>query len=170
MWPPGHLAAAYLSHQSYSQWVRGHIPESGAVIAALAGALLPDLVDKPLAWYAGVLPTGRSLGHSLVFAVPLVLAVALVCRRRGRLAVAAGLAVGIGSHMLMDLLPMLWNPGGSANMLLYPILPLEPYPEGAPTILGLLTGQLTNPYFLFEYVLVAVAVLVWRRNRVRTRP
>jgi membrane-bound metal-dependent hydrolase YbcI (DUF457 family) len=138
------------------------------VIAVLFGALLPDLLDKPLSWYIGVLPTGRSLGHSLVFAVPLVLAVALYCRRHDRIDLAAGLAVGLFSHQLMDLLPILWTGSGSANMLLWPILAVEPYPGGPPTVLGLLTGQLTNPYFLFEFILVAGAVLVWRRNTTHT--
>lgn len=167
MWPLGHLAVAYLSSQGYSQWLRGQHPGEAAVGATLVGAVLPDLIDKPLSWYIGVLPTGRSLGHSLVFVLPFVVVVWLFCRRRGRTDLAIGLLIGMLSHQFADLFPMVWGADTSVNMLLWPILAVDPYPGGAPTVLGLLSGQLTSPYFLLEFVLAGVAILIWRHNRVR---
>lgn len=37
-----------------------------SALAALFGSQLPDLIDKPLAYF-NLLPSGRSLGHSLIF-------------------------------------------------------------------------------------------------------
>lgn len=74
----------------------------------VAGAALPDLVDKPLAM-AGVTDLFHSVGHSgllLVLAVPVALS--------GRAGLA--LAVGWGSHLLLDALHVVIN-GRAADAL-----------------------------------------------------
>jgi len=43
---------------------------------------LPDLVDKTLGWSLDVLPSGRSLAHSLFTTVLLVFIVSLIGRRK----------------------------------------------------------------------------------------
>ncbi|PSQ17916.1 hypothetical protein BRC99_00275 [Halobacteriales archaeon QS_7_69_60] len=68
MLPWGHLAVGYLA---YSLAVRGRTggPPAGLATAALAvGTQFPDLIDKPLVAWVSLLPSGRSLGHSLLFA------------------------------------------------------------------------------------------------------
>ena len=41
------------------------------MLALAIGTQLPDLIDKPLTYQFAVLPSGRSLGHSLFFAAVL---------------------------------------------------------------------------------------------------
>ena len=60
MFIPGHLAVAHVVARR-----RGADRVARIGLVAL-GALLPDLVDKPL-MLAGVTPYGRTVGHSLVF-------------------------------------------------------------------------------------------------------
>ena len=87
------------------------------VLPCMLGALLPDLVDKPL----GVLVLGGALGggriflHTLLFLLVLVLAGALVYRRSGRPALLA-VGVGAASHQVLDLM---WT---TPRAWLYPFL------------------------------------------------
>ena len=163
MWPLGHAAVAYLCYALY-RYIRDidvdpHVP----VLILLVGSQFPDLVDKPLAWYLGVLPTGRTLAHSLVVLVPLCLVLYLVTRRYGRSEYGIAFAIGALSHSLVDALPAVWG-GTDPSFLLWPILSVEPYESGAPTVLGLLAESVGDPYFQAEFVLAALAFLVWRRD------
>lgn len=163
MWPLGHAAVGYLL---YTLATSGRFDRPPAHVPALAlvfGTQFPDLLDKPLAWYLTVIPTGRSLFHSLLVLVPIVLAVVLVADRYGRR--ETGIAFGIGtlSHTLADSLPVLWG-GTEPRFLLWPVLDVVPYEGGPPTILGLLRGSVGDPYFAFEFVLAAIALAAWRRD------
>ena len=60
---PGHLAAAYLLARLGAPRVDRLRLERLGVLAL--GALLPDLIDKPLMWI-GATPYGRTVGHSLL--------------------------------------------------------------------------------------------------------
>lgn len=61
------------------------------------GCLLPDLIDKPLYYAAHLFPGTRSIGHSGLFLLALLLAAALA-RRPALWAVCAGVA----THLLLD--------------------------------------------------------------------
>lgn len=164
MWPIGHAAGAYLIYAAWGH-SRGEVPPDGsAVLILVVASLLPDLVDKPLSWYLGVLPTGRSLTHSLLVVLPLCLAIGVLAARYDR--TEWGIAFGCGalSHLLFDALPALWRPDAVLGFLFYPLIPVEPYEEGAPTLVGLLVNSIDDPYFYTEFVLLALAVVVWRRH------
>jgi hypothetical protein len=163
MWPLGHAAVAYLCYVGRCHVRDGNPPEEVALLAVLVGSQLPDLVDKPRAWYLGVRPTGRSLANSLVVIGPLIALAYLVASRYGHAEYGIAAGVGAGSHLLADVVPVLWGSADPA-MLVWPLLPLEPYPDGAPTVMGLLADSLAEPYFLAEFVLAAIAVGVWRRD------
>ena len=163
MWPLGHVAVAYLCYAGMRRARDGMPAGEFALVGLLVGSQFPDLVDKPLAWYLGILPTGRSLAHSLVVIGPLVGLTYLVASRYGRAEYGIAAGVGAGSHLLADVFPVLWGAADPA-MLVWPLLPLEPYPDGAPTIMGLLADSVGDPYFLAEFVLAAIAVGVWRRE------
>lgn len=164
MWPPGHVAIAYLLYRAYVG-VRPDVEPSGVpVLVLLFGSLFPDLVDKPLAWYLGAIPTGRTLAHSLLLLVPLSIAVYLLARRYGRDEYGIAFAIGALSHSLVDALPALWDPETDAAFLLWPLLPVESYETGPPTVTALLLDSLSEPYFLLEFVLLAVALALWRRD------
>ncbi|QSW98212.1 metal-dependent hydrolase [Haloterrigena alkaliphila] len=164
MWPLGHVAVAYLC---YTLATRARFDAPPAHVPALLlvlGSQFPDLVDKPLAWYLLVLPTGRSLAHSLLLLVPLSLALTLVAARYGRSEYGVAFGIGALSHTFADVLPALWDGETTANQLLWPITPVEPYPGGPPTILGLLRDSATDPYFLVQFALAAIAFAYWRRH------
>lgn len=142
---------------------RGWLPalDDAVLLAVLFGTQLPDLVDKPLAWYIGVLASGRSLGHSLLFVVAVGALAFWACSRFDRPELALGLVVGALSHALVDTLPVLWNPDAIWEFLFYPVLNEYTHSSETYTVLGLLRGSATDPYFLFEHLLFVAAVVRW---------
>ncbi|PSP22600.1 metal-dependent hydrolase [Halobacteriales archaeon QH_10_65_19] len=137
MWPWGHLAVAYLLSTGYVRARFDRPIRGGPVLWLALDSQLPDLVDKPLAWYVRTLPTGRSLAHSLLVVVPLAVLAYVLARRVGRRESGAVFGIGVLSHVLSDALPALWNPDATASFLLWPALPVTPYEGGPPTILEL---------------------------------
>jgi len=164
MWPLGHAAVGYLLYSGAADrdWVAA--PSATVVVALLLGTQAPDLVDKPLAWYLPVLPAGRSLGHSLLLVVPVAVAAVAVARAVDRPAIGVALALGLLSHPLVDVVPVLWSPIATWEFLLWPVLSVEGYPEGAPSIVGLFRNDLADPWFHLEFVLAALALFRWRRD------
>jgi len=61
-------------------------PTGLEAFAVVLASVLPDLIDKPLAWEYGVFENGYAIGHSLFFAVPLAILVGMIAhaRRHGR--------------------------------------------------------------------------------------
>lgn len=161
MWPLGHVAVAYLCYTLSTRWRLNAPPDGLAVVVLAFGAVVPDLVDKPLSWYAGALPTGRTLAHSLVFLIPLCIGLYLLARRYDRGELSIAFAIGSISHALVDALPALWRADSSAGFLLWPLIPVEPYEDAAPSVIGLLVNSLTSPWFHLEFVLAGIALYVW---------
>ncbi len=164
MWPIGHVAIAYLFYTASTRLRFDAGPTAIAAVIVAFGSLFPDLVDKPLAWYFGALPTGRTLAHSLVFLVPFVLVVYAIARWRGYAEYGFAFGLGAISHSLVDAAPALWRTGENVDFLVWPLISVESYEEGAPTVLGLLRESLTDPYFLSEFLFMAIALLVWRAD------
>ncbi len=165
MWPWGHVASAYLCWLVYARISDADAEEEVAVVIVAFGALFPDLVDKPLAWYVGILPTGRSLAHSLVVLVPLAVIIYWIGRKFGHSEWGVAFAIGAISHALLDAAPALWRADDSAMFLFYPLIPIEGYGErGTPTVSELLLGSLSEPYFLIEIPLAAIALGIWYRR------
>lgn len=163
MWPWGHLAVGYLLY-SLGRHHRGGRP--GPLEAALValGTQLPDLVDKPLAWSLGVLPGGRTLGHSIIVAALVIGAISVIVRPRyGRRPVTA-FAVGYLSHLLADLPPeLLAGEITRASYLLWPLLPPPPY-ELEPSFIAHLRAYELGSYEALQFLLFGVAVGVWYRD------
>ena len=157
----GHIAIAYLLFLLYDRGRHYESQNEWVLVILIFGSLFPDLLDKPLAWYIGVLPTGRSLAHSLLFLIPLCVLVYLLARHRGFVVGGVAFAIGAISHTLVDALPVLWDPDASAAFLLYPVWDVGTYENGSPTVLGLLQDSLYDPYFLAEFVLLAIAMYYW---------
>ena len=72
------------------------------MLLVLLGTQFPDIVDKPLAWTFHVLPSGRTLAHSLFAAVAVSMLVGYYYRRRGRLDLAIAFGIGYFSHLIGD--------------------------------------------------------------------
>ncbi len=106
----------------YSLYLRGRYrarPEDWSVVALVFGSVLPDLVDKPLAWQFGLFESGYAAAHSVFVAVPLSLVVILVAKRHGQSRIGAAFAVGYLLHLVGDVLPASLSRG---RLYLDPIL------------------------------------------------
>lgn len=104
MFPPAHPGVAYLLYSAFRRLGDGEAPTAPATLALVGGAVLPDLVDQPLYHLAGF-PTTRTIGHSLLLAVPVCLAVTVLVRRSTLpRPVAAAFAFGYGAHLAGDAL------------------------------------------------------------------
>ena len=167
MWPWEHVAVAYLAYSLVVRIASGRAPHGDAALAVVAAALLPDLIDKPLAWGAHVLPSGRSLAHSLLFAAPAISLSRLVAGRR----IAAAFALGYCSHLATDVVyPVVLEQPPAIEFLLWPLL--EQPPDDTPGLLfrtqhlfveflGFLQTTRGRLYLLFEIALLATALVLW---------
>ncbi len=125
MFPLGHVAAACGTAWLVRNAGRNDTPGSGLLMgridyrAVAFGALLPDLVDKPLIWF--ILRDsdfgGRHVGHSLLF-MALLLALGLAVRARGDNRVLL-IAFGALTHIVYDSVTNIpWS-------ILYPFVELD---------------------------------------------
>lgn len=149
MWPWEHLAVGYLAYSAWCRWRSGDPPSSpAAVVALVIGTQFADLVDKPLGWGLGVLPAGTSLGHSVLFAVPLTVLVAALARQGGRPAVGPAFGIGYLLHLPADALygAVIYQTAVDPGQFLWPLVAA---PE--PDRIGLITNV---AYYLDKYVAV----------------
>lgn len=132
MWPWTH---ALLGYVCYSLAVRATFrrrPADVPAILAVVAAVLPDLVDKPLAWTFDVVTTGYGPAHSLLVGVPLAAVVGAWAWRVGRREAGLGFLVGYASHLLGDLLFQYADEGELvASVVLWPVSPTAPDSAGS---------------------------------------
>lgn len=168
MWPWGHLAIGYLCYVASIE-LRGRGEQTVLTLSAVGiGTQFPDLVDKPLAWTFAVLPSGRSLGHSLITATIVITLVAVVARKRRQLEPALAFSVGYVSHVTADLGPEVawglmlgdWSQLEWTSYLLWPVLPVPPYPDDKSFLTHFAAFEF-EPYVVFQTLLFGVAVGVW---------
>lgn len=166
MLPWEHLAVGYLC---YSLWVHGRQgagPTGPTALAVGVASLLPDLVDKPLGWWLGVLPS-VGLGHSLLFAATVTLLAWLLAGGR----MAMPVAVGFLTHAAGDVVyPVVLGRGLKFGFLLWPLTGGSA--SGSPGLfsqvrywLSTYVAFVTSPegvaYLGFEILLVGSALLLW---------
>ncbi len=163
MQPIVHLAVGYLCYSGYTRFTRHKPPEAMPLLAALFGALLPDLLDKPLE-LLGVAPVGRTIGHSLLFAIPLVASVWLLLRRRSHERIAVAFAIGYGSHLASDVpWHLLSGDYDELGFLLWPITPMPEY-TGTKS-LGAVFGVEITTLWVEVVILFAGIALWWHDGR-----
>lgn len=173
MLPWEHLALGYVSYSAYSHWRRRAPPEGRAALAVAVGTQVPDLIDKPLAWAFELLPSGHSLGHSLLFALPLVLLVGAVAHRTGRARVGPAFATGYLSHLPADLASPLMV--GEPVYLGYLVWPFGSWPLGVSGLGDIVAVKLTvflsfyatpagRRLLLAEAVAMALVLALWLRD------
>jgi hypothetical protein len=173
MWPWEHLAFAYLLASGFYRLAWRDRPTDAAAILIAVGALLPDLVDKPLAWGIGVLPTGRSLGHSLLVAVPVLAVVMAVGRRTRDPRAAVAFAIATLSHLAGDVLyPLVVDGELRVEFLLWPLIPAPVDDGGSGGLFGRVAEYfveflsfLATPrgalFFAVDLGLVLAAIAAW---------
>jgi len=160
MWPWGHLAVGYLGFLAYTQltardWQANHL--AGAMVAIVA-TQLPDLIDKPLAWSFHLLPSGRSLAHSL-FAVAFFSVVFWWgVRKYDRGYLTVPFFIGYLSHPIADgwthLLAGSWS---KVTYFLYPLTPAPVY-ENEGGFISHFASMHFSPYMWVQIGLAFVAI------------
>ncbi len=172
MWPWEHAIVGYLAYSLFARLYYRDSPDGLEAFAVVFASVLPDLIDKPLAWEFGVFESGYALGHSIFFAVPLSIAVGLAARRVGR--GPAGVAFGVGYllHPPADVLDTYLRGGQYApELMLWPVATVESVHEHegfADEFLrlfgryhqDLLAGDLST-YMWVQLGLAGLAALVW---------
>lgn len=162
MWPWGHAAAGYLVYMMFRRVQGKQWPTDDTRIIALAiGTQFPDLVDKPLAWSLGILPSGRSLAHSLLIGTVFLIAVLALARRYNRSEIAGAFTIGYYSHLLGDALPSLVQLRFEfLSFLAWPLLAPPPY-ENDSSFVAHLVNLSPSPLTIFGFLLTISTIVVW---------
>lgn len=105
MMPWEHAMLAYIGYSVLLRFGRFGPPTSVETATIVFGSLLPDIVDKPLAWQYNLFLSGHAIGHSVFVAVPVSVAVLLFAWRRGRPRVGVAFATGYLLHLPGDVVP-----------------------------------------------------------------
>ena len=170
MWPWDHVALAYLSYALYAR-ATGRRPSDATALAVVIAAVAPDMIDKPLSWWVGVLPSGRSLGHSAFTAVVVVAAAGVVQRRVGPAGLTPAVAFGYVSHLLGDVAyPLIVKRELRTGFLSWPLVASDS--EAVESAFGHLgdlaaafAAYLSTPagiaYLLADLTLLSAALAVW---------
>lgn len=168
MFPLGHLGLTAALGEALAR--RGWLPRPLDYRVLLVGALLPDLVDKPLALVFGI--DGRNVAHSLLVASGLTALLLLPLRaprrdpRRGARRPANPrplLTVGLWTHLLLD---RMWL---TTFALFWPFKGVG-FPPGSLELPGLLAA-LAEPYVLGgEVAGAAILAALLVRFRLYRRP
>ena len=161
MLPWGHAALGYLFYTAYARLRYRHPPVGPSVYALGLGTQFPDLIDKPLAWHLAVLPSGRSLAHSLFTLAVVVGALWFVFDTPERRRLTAAFGVGWVSHLVGDgVFAALRGHWAGVGYLLWPITSYPAEPGGRSIIAFLLHLELA-PRLWLGVALAGVAVCVW---------
>ncbi|MCJ2531492.1 MAG: metal-dependent hydrolase [Candidatus Thermoplasmatota archaeon] len=160
MFPFGHLGLTL----ALVVWPRKrHFPIRVDYRVLLAGALVPDLIDKPLSLILGV--GGRAVAHTLLFALALSLSFLLlrsqaVSPRRQIFwtTIPLALAIGTWTHLILD---RMWM---QPEILFWPFLGFA-FPLDIFDPFNFLEGY-RDPYVLIGDILGALALgyLGWRHR------
>jgi membrane-bound metal-dependent hydrolase YbcI (DUF457 family) len=129
----------------------------------LVGALLPDLIDKPLGrvFHAGGYENGHLWGHTLLFSAVLMIIILAATKPRSPMRrMWFPLAVGSLFHLVLD---GMW---ASAETFLWPFLGTD-FTAGEPGNLGdAIANSLGNPWIVAgEVVGLVYLAWLWRRAR-----
>ena len=136
-------------------------PDGPAAVALAFGTQFPDLVDKPLAWSFGLIPNGRSLTHSLLTAVLLIVLLEILLRRYDAGSVATAFGFGYLSHLATDALyPALAGEYARLGFLAWPLLPPIEY-LGEPSFTAHLRKLTLDSFVAFELGLGVFVFFFW---------
>lgn len=152
-----HAAVAYLIYRGIFSVGSTDRCDDVSVIALFGGALLPDLVDKPLAFVLPALPS-RSVAHSVFTAALGVLIVLYVMKHVDRLEVGVAYALGYGSHLAADLVDYLFVPQETLLFLFWPVVTDYHHVETIGDLLALVSP---TPYVLGQTVVTILGLWLW---------
>ena len=127
MWPWGHAAVGYCLFTVLSMAYRRRPLTTKEAVVVVIGTQIPDLVDKPLSWSFGLLPSGRSLGHSLLVWAVVAVVVLVLARKVQRDGIATLLLGGYFVGAITDVPGDVLADVSRATFLVWPVLPSPVY-------------------------------------------
>lgn len=164
MLPWEHAAVAHLCYSGYAWWRYDDPPEGWPALVVFFASQLPDLIDKPLAWYFHLLPSGRSLGHSIFVGLPLSGIVFGLARRHDESPLGSAFAIGYLSHLATDAVPLYLGGSTSFESVLWLVRQYDPpsYHRGgfAERLVDTLSGDYASLVELETTVNVLVGILM----------
>jgi membrane-bound metal-dependent hydrolase YbcI (DUF457 family) len=152
-----HAAVAYLLYRLILLVAGAGRLTGGAVLALISGALLPDIVDKPLSFTISSLPS-RSLSHSIFTTVLVVVIAVYLARRLNRLEVGAAYTVGYLSHLGADLVDYLFIPQETLLFLFWPLVTDYHHIDTVHDLLALVSP---TPYVLVQTMATIFGIVLW---------
>lgn len=171
MWPWEHAIVGYLAYSICCRIAFGRSPGGLEAFAVVLASILPDLIDKPLAWEFGVIESGYAIGHSILFAVPLAIAAGLLARAAGRPGTGVAFGIGYLLHLPADVLYHYAVRGiVQWEVLLWPVRTVPP--EGQYGLVGYSTDLLVaygyrmvvgepSTYLRIQLAIAGCAFLLW---------
>jgi membrane-bound metal-dependent hydrolase YbcI (DUF457 family) len=171
MWPWEHVVVGYLAFSAASHLWRRRSPRAGEAALVVLASLLPDLIDKPLAWSLQLVSGGYGPAHSTFFVLP---ALAILCgrwwltdRRWRGVAFATGYLLHVSGDVFFNAMDGTVDP----EVFLWPVLVYEPSGEragfAAETVLrvskylaNLFSGDVST-YTTIQLGLLAVTIVLW---------
>ena len=177
MWPWDHAAVGYLLLSAATRLGWRRPPTRSAGVVAVVAAVLPDLIDKPLSWGLALLPSGRSLGHSLLFGLVLLALVGVVASATARRETFLGFSLGYLSHLAGDVA----YPQGELRLdfLFWPVVPSGTTGSGGglsylSELVAAFVAFLLSPggllYLAADLTLLVGALTVWFLDGRRVEP
>ncbi|MFC7130073.1 metal-dependent hydrolase [Haloferax chudinovii] len=161
MWPWGHLlfgAFAYFGYRRIRQLGTSRVSVG---LSLTLGTQFPDLVDKPLAWYVGVLPTGRSLAHSIFTFFLVAVVLTQIGWRVDRDEAVFAFLFGYFTHIVGDIIPpLLDGERYYATFFLWPALPAVDYGTEL-TLLPRLRALDPSPVLFVQFGLLTLVAIGW---------
>lgn len=160
MWPWAHVAVGYLLFSGVIRRRTDTTPVPDEAWLVLLATQLPDLIDKPLAWTFGVLPSGRSLAHSLLFTALALCVLWYAFDRLGRPRLSLDFAVGYASHLAADaVFPLDVGDFEALGFLGWPVVPAVA--DTSPGILAHFASMEFTTFFWVQAALTLLALVVW---------
>jgi len=129
-----------------------------AVPVLVLGAILPDIIDKPLGHLllANTLDYGRIYAHSMLFLIAILLVAAVLWKARSS-PVMAILGLGVATHLVLD---SMWE---DPVTLMWPLLgPFQPH--HFPDYFGSsFVAEISSPLeWMFGIMLASILILLYR--------
>lgn len=174
MMPWEHAAIGYVVYSLFVHAAYRAPPTGRETLVVVFASILPDLIDKPLAWQFHVFDGGRALGHSIFFATSLSLAVLMLAYNRGRPKLGMAFSFGYLLHLPADVFPSYLQGGDpSWHVVLWPINGgggqhesftagfLDNFTEYVGIVVTELASGDPSPYVLLLVGLAILTVVLW---------
>jgi membrane-bound metal-dependent hydrolase YbcI (DUF457 family) len=171
MWPWEHVVVGYIAYSATSHLVRRGPPRADEAALVVFASLLPDLIDKPLAWSLRVVASGYGPAHSVFVVLPAIAVLSARWRATGRPWRAVAFGTGYLLHIPGDVLFQAMDGTVEPAVFLWPVVVWESTGERA----GFLTESITrvseflsglaagdvSTYVAVQLGLLVVALLIW---------